>query len=60
MPEKLYLGMELLGVLRTSKSFHEAEFTTIQATPRSAIVGLLFQELLSFLSDSSPLLTALL
>jgi len=60
MPEKLYLGMEILGVLKMSKSLHEAEFTTIQATPRSATVGLLFQELLSSLSGSSPLLTALL
>jgi hypothetical protein len=60
MPEKLYLGMEIRGVLKMSKSLHEAEFITIQAILRFAIVGFSFQEQLSFLSDSSPLLTALL
>jgi hypothetical protein len=52
--------MEIRGVLKMSKSLHEAEFITIQAILRFAIVGFSFQEQLSFLSDSSPLLTALL
>lgn len=60
MPENLYPGMEMSGVLKMSKHFHEAEFITIQVILRFAIVGFSFQEQLSSLSDSSPLLTAFL